>query len=181
MLNPPQVAPWGIDVVLSDTVLCPGCSVRGSPGYPIGAVQHTQWLRLDVETAAAAAPACGPGELKGPQVPPPLPAPGVERTPACAPFAPGALPPACPSREDLAAIRVQVRYRFLNGTVDNGDGTPPVTAPRELRLTLNVTNTRSRPIPLAGVVIPVAFSRDVFVDSLNECAPERNERVKLMI
>lgn len=157
-------------MVITDTVLCPGCSIRGSPGFAVGAVQHKAWLRLDTESAAAAAPACGDAFGVSASLPAPLKAPGVERTPACAPFASGAPPPACPPKDDLAGLRVQLRFRFLNGTVDNGDGTPPVTAPRELRLSLNVTNTRNKAISLAGVIVPVAFGREVYLDNLNECA-----------
>jgi hypothetical protein len=77
------VTDWGVDIALSSGILCPNCSLTGPPGgFPMLVVQHSSYGALDVGSAAAAPPACGQQPALQP-----LPLPGPERHPACAPWA----------------------------------------------------------------------------------------------
>ena len=62
-------------------------------------------------------------------------------------------------------------YRYLNAT--GSDPSSAAHVPRELHFSLNVTNTGPRPLPLAGVRVPIVFNHSVFLPSASECARPR--------
>ena len=160
--------PWGLDVAFKgDTLLCPGCTLTGPPPVP-GAtpvpsfeVQQASFGRLDVETLSTAPIQCGNAPDGG--IPAPLavlPVPGVERHPACAPWAaslPGNSNASCAA--DLSGLVVTLAYTYVDGPSDPLTGQPQRA--RELRLRPTLRNYGPASVPLFGVSFTVIFPRTV--------------------
>jgi hypothetical protein len=162
------MAPWGLDVDFkADTLLCPGCTLTGPPPVPGSApmpsfeVQHGSFGRLDVETLTVAPIQCGnapDGSVLTPLAV--LPVPGVERHPACAPWAGGGgsnATPACAA--DLSQLVVTLAYTYVDGPNDPLTGQPQ--RGRELRLRPTLRNYGPTTVPLFGVSFTVIFPRAV--------------------
>ncbi len=146
-----EVTDWGVDISFASGILCPGCSVTGAPGgFPVFAVQHATFGALDVGTALAAPPACG---AAAPQLPP-LPLPGVERHPACAPWAhlnasaPGGGVPACAPPAAVAALKARLTWTYVDAPADVPGA--PMQLARELRLRPSITNSGPTAVDLFG-------------------------------
>lgn len=160
-----------MDLVVDDTsagpslLLCPGCSLGGPPdGGPMLVLQHSTFGRIDVDSAVAAANAsaapallCGAAGAAALNAMPPLPGPpGVERHPACAPWAgrlrPAAAAAAAPAcAASLPALRASVQTSFGAGG-------------SELRVRPLLLNTAPTSVPLFGasfgVLFPAALAGD---------------------
>jgi hypothetical protein len=153
---------WGIDVAFAQsppaTVLCAGCwlasplSADGA-ALPSFALQHSTYGRLDVETAGVTPPLCAAAAKAGdplPGAPPPLPAPGIERHPACSPWSSKGQPKCAPA-DAVAALALTLTSSFV------ADG-------RELRLRPVLRNGGPNTISLFGLSFSVAFPMALAAD-----------------
>lgn len=158
-----SVTDFGVDIFFDkNTLLCPGCTLSGPPGgtLPMFVVQHGSYGRMDLETAAVAAPVCSVTVALQPTR-----QPGAERHPACAPWADG-LTPTCASG-NLSALRVSLAYAYADGPADPTTGRPQPA--RELRLRPSVRNDGATSVPLFGASFTVAFPMSL--KSANEGSP----------
>ena len=132
-------------------LLCPGCTLSGPPGgFPMLALQHKSFGRLDSEAIVAAAPAVQP--LCGPSAPAAvlrlagLPAPGVDRLPACAPWIGSSAghSPACAPPDALTSLALKLDWSLAGGG-------------SELHLRPRLSNTGRSSVPLFGASFAIAL------------------------
>ena len=125
-------------------------------------LQHSSYGRLDSESIAAAAPAmvplCGKSASAAVVRLSPLPAPGVDRLPACAPWsglAPGRVP-ACAA--DLAPLALKLAWSLAGGG-------------SEIRLRPQLTNNARVPVPLFGASFAIALPGRLATDPARPLLP----------